>query len=156
MKFETTNTARAYHCVKNIQIRSFFCSKYGKIWTRKNSVFGHFSQSVILRIFQNIFFSGDSSNLHHLTSKASAKKLQLLYRKKKKNSFLKNVTFPKKFSTTLVSAFNLFIFAHRFTFRRCSGEVTEILLFVHVHGSCIIILLNVTSATELFFAISSP
>ena len=32
--------------------------------------FEHFSHSVILRIFRNIFFSGDSSNLPHLTSKA--------------------------------------------------------------------------------------
>ena len=38
--------------MKNVQIRSFFCSvfsriraKYGKIWTRKYSVFGHFSLS---------------------------------------------------------------------------------------------------------------
>ena len=37
------------HCAKSVQIRSFFCSvfsriqsKYGKIWIRKNSVFGHF------------------------------------------------------------------------------------------------------------------
>ena len=40
------------HCVKSVQIRSFFRSafsriqsEYGKIRTRKNSVFGHFSHS---------------------------------------------------------------------------------------------------------------
>ena len=42
-----------YHCVKSVQIRYFFCSvfshirtEYGKIRTRKNTVFGHFSRSV--------------------------------------------------------------------------------------------------------------
>ena len=42
------------HYVKNVQIRSFFWSmfflvhsEYKKIWTRKNSVFGHFSRSEI-------------------------------------------------------------------------------------------------------------
>ena len=40
------------HRVENIRIRNFFWSvfsrihvKYGKIWTRKNSVFGEFSSS---------------------------------------------------------------------------------------------------------------
>ena len=37
-----TNTK---HCVKSVQIRSFFWSECGKIPTRKNSVFGHFSRS---------------------------------------------------------------------------------------------------------------
>ena len=39
----------AFHCVKSVQIRSYFWSvfsfirtEYRKIWTRKNSVFGHF------------------------------------------------------------------------------------------------------------------
>ena len=46
------------HCVKSVQIRSFFWSvygvslciqsEYGKIRTRKKSVFGHFSHSVSL------------------------------------------------------------------------------------------------------------
>ena len=43
------------HCVKSVQIQSFFWSvffcirtEYRKIWTRKNSVFGHFSCSEIL------------------------------------------------------------------------------------------------------------
>ena len=42
-----------YHCVKSVQIRSFFWSvftcirsEYGDLRTRKNSVFGHFSRSV--------------------------------------------------------------------------------------------------------------
>ena len=41
------------HCMKSVQIRSFswsvfsrFRTEYGKIKTRKNSVFGHFSHSV--------------------------------------------------------------------------------------------------------------
>ena len=41
------------HCVKSVQIRSYFCisciwSEYRKIRTRKNSVFGHFSRSEFL------------------------------------------------------------------------------------------------------------
>ena len=43
------------HCVKSVQIRSFFWSvfsliqsKYTKIRTRKNCVFGHFSRSEIV------------------------------------------------------------------------------------------------------------
>ena len=34
------------HCAKSVQIRSIFWSEYRKIWTRKDSVFGHFSHSV--------------------------------------------------------------------------------------------------------------
>ena len=41
-----------HHCVKSVQIRSYFWSvfsctqsEYRKIWTRNNSVFGHFSPS---------------------------------------------------------------------------------------------------------------
>ena len=146
MKFETAHTTRALQCVKNVQIRSFFQSEYGKIRTRKNSVFGHFSHSVILRIFQNIFFSDYSNNVHHLTSKVLAKKLKKLKtyftEKRKKKVFWKTLYFLKKISTTQVSAFNSFIFTHRFTFRRCNGEVTEILLFVHLDGSCMIMLLT--------------
>ena len=44
----------SFHCVKSVQIQSFFCSvlsciqsKYRKIRTRKNSVFRHFSRSVL-------------------------------------------------------------------------------------------------------------
>ena len=33
------------HWVKSVQIRCFFCSECGKIRTRKNSIFGHFSRS---------------------------------------------------------------------------------------------------------------
>ena len=45
------------HCVKTVQIRSFFWSvfciqfKHGKKRTRKNSVFGHFSHSVFISWF---------------------------------------------------------------------------------------------------------
>ena len=35
------------HCIKIARIRSFFWSEYGKIRTRKNSVFGYFLRSVI-------------------------------------------------------------------------------------------------------------
>ena len=31
-----------YHCLKSIQIQSFFWSEYRKIRTRKNLVFGHY------------------------------------------------------------------------------------------------------------------
>ena len=44
------------HCVKSVQIRSYFWSvfsciriEYRKIRTRNNSVFGHFSRSVYLK-----------------------------------------------------------------------------------------------------------
>ena len=39
---------KKFHWAKSVQIRSFFC---GKIRTRKNSVFGHFSHSVWLVCF---------------------------------------------------------------------------------------------------------
>ena len=46
-----------FHCVKNVQIRSFFWSLFSCIWTeyrkirtRKNTVFGHFSRSGILKL----------------------------------------------------------------------------------------------------------
>ena len=34
------------HCMKSVQIQSYFWSEYKKIRTRNNSVFGHFSRSV--------------------------------------------------------------------------------------------------------------
>ena len=37
-----------HHCVKSVQIRSFFWSEYRKIRSRKNSVFAHFSRSASL------------------------------------------------------------------------------------------------------------
>ena len=33
------------HCVKSVQFRRFFWSVFSRIWTSKNSVFGHFSHS---------------------------------------------------------------------------------------------------------------
>ena len=39
------NYADPVHCVKSIQIRSFFWSIFSCIRTRKNSVFAHFSGS---------------------------------------------------------------------------------------------------------------
>ena len=48
---------RENHCGKNVQIQSFFWSAFsriqsecGKIRTRKNSVFGHFSRSECIKI----------------------------------------------------------------------------------------------------------
>ena len=57
-----------FHCVKSVQIRSFFWSvfsrirtDYGEIRTRKNSVFGHFSRSVLQRKYiaesKNVYIS---------------------------------------------------------------------------------------------------
>ena len=52
------------HCVKSVQIRSFFWSvfscirtEYRKIQTRKNSEFGHFSRHNILSTRTNFFLS---------------------------------------------------------------------------------------------------
>ena len=62
----------SYHCVKSVQIRSYFWSltsciltEYLKIRTRNNSVFGHFShsamfisvsnKSIITKILKNVF-----------------------------------------------------------------------------------------------------
>ena len=49
------NYKKKSHCVKSVQIRSFFCSVFSKIWTeygkirtRKNSVLGHFSRNEYL------------------------------------------------------------------------------------------------------------
>ena len=39
--------------VKSVQIRSFFWSEYGKIRTRKKSIFGHFSHCEFLKISTN-------------------------------------------------------------------------------------------------------
>ena len=33
------------HSVKSVQARSFFLAVFSCIWTRKNSVYGHFSRS---------------------------------------------------------------------------------------------------------------
>ena len=60
LNFERTQD----HCAKNVQIRSFFWfvfssiqSKYGKIRTRKNSVFGQFlrSECVLVLYTFNLF-----------------------------------------------------------------------------------------------------
>ena len=40
-----THSTKVMHCVKNVQIRSFTWSEYGKIRTRRNSLFRHFSRS---------------------------------------------------------------------------------------------------------------
>ena len=53
MKKLDCNLYSKKNCVKSVQILSYFCSvfsciqsKYRKIWTRNNSVFGHFSHSM--------------------------------------------------------------------------------------------------------------
>ena len=50
-----------YHCVKGVQIRSYFWSvfsciqsEYRKMRTRNNSVFGHFSRNDIQRYIRNL------------------------------------------------------------------------------------------------------
>ena len=64
--------AKQNHCVKSVQIHSFFCSVFSCIWnehrkirTRKNSAFGHFSRkwtrfwkSTNVVKFQVIYFRG--------------------------------------------------------------------------------------------------
>ena len=45
------------HCVKSVQIRNFFWSVFsecGKIRTRKNSIFGHFSDSGSSKLSYNL------------------------------------------------------------------------------------------------------
>ena len=49
--FQIQKSIKPIHCVKTFQIRSFFLvriqSECWKIRTRKNSLFGHFSRSVV-------------------------------------------------------------------------------------------------------------
>ena len=40
-------TLGCFHCVKSVQIRSFFLSVFSCIRTRKNTVFGHFSRNAL-------------------------------------------------------------------------------------------------------------
>ena len=76
------------HCVKSVQIRSYFWSVFTCIWTeyreirtRNNSVLGHFSRSV-----------GYPINVHNrLFVKNYDKYCRLLSLKKKKNVFSKNM-----------------------------------------------------------------
>ena len=49
-ELNSTSFAIKTHCVKSVQIWSFFWSECVKIRTRKNSVFGQFSRSDILSI----------------------------------------------------------------------------------------------------------
>ena len=68
-----------YHCVKSVQIRSYFWSiqEYSKIRTRNNSVFGHFSRSALF-----------SKCLHK-----SSQILQII------NSDLINVSYPELYKS---------------------------------------------------------
>ena len=73
------------HCVKSVQIRSFFWSvffhiqaKYGKIRTRKNSVFGHFSCGVGVYVSIH-FFSYDYCDLF-LNSKIQYSNIPSIWR----------------------------------------------------------------------------
>ena len=47
LKMVVSNIA-ILHCVKSVQIWSYFWSEYRKIGTRNNSVFGHFSPASFL------------------------------------------------------------------------------------------------------------
>ena len=53
------------HCVKNVQLRSFFWSEYRKIWARKNSifVFGHFS--LCKKIFNSLAILNFHKSIHN-------------------------------------------------------------------------------------------
>ena len=45
------------HCVKCVQMRSYFWAEYRKIRTRNNTVFGHCSRSaIILLLFSDLYF----------------------------------------------------------------------------------------------------
>ena len=44
------------HCKKSVQIQNYFWSKYRKIQTRNNSVFGHFLQCLSLALIISIFY----------------------------------------------------------------------------------------------------
>ena len=68
--FHITALLEALHCVKSVQIRSFFwsafscirteyenSSKYRKIRTRKNSVFGYFSRNVVVHLCMNVLYT---------------------------------------------------------------------------------------------------
>ena len=61
--FEDRNNFVGDHCVKIVQIRSYFWSvfscirtEYRKIRTRNKSVSGHFSRSMPLSTFDKMFF----------------------------------------------------------------------------------------------------
>ena len=54
-KLQTIWRSTSLYCVKSVQIRSFFWPVFFCIRTRKNSVFGHFSRSVIVTPEAQIF-----------------------------------------------------------------------------------------------------
>ena len=45
MRWNINREVDNVHCVKSVQIRSFFRSILSRIWSRKTSVFWHFSRS---------------------------------------------------------------------------------------------------------------
>ena len=45
MLLNIVNNLFKVQCMKSVQIRNYFWSKYSKIRSRKNSVFGHFLRS---------------------------------------------------------------------------------------------------------------
>ena len=94
------------HCVKSVQIRSFFWSafsfiwtEYRKIWTRKNSVFGNFSCSektaklldrlcnFDLKIIYHVLVS--YQKCFHVRSKATLSELLINQNGLSKRKFLK-------------------------------------------------------------------
>ena len=72
-----------HHCVKSVQIRSFFWSEYRKIRTRKNSVSGHFSRSagVLKQISnrKNQHCSGCSTNIFENSNRRKPSKFFTIY-----------------------------------------------------------------------------
>ena len=77
-----------WYWVKSVQIQSFFWYEYRKIWTRKNSVFGHFSRNVnnktsekYERILVTYSWTGNGSLLVHcnLNFQENRKRLRETY-----------------------------------------------------------------------------
>ena len=101
-----------YHCVKSVQIRCFFCSvfshirtEYGKIRTRKNTVFGHFSRSVQidLKLKRNHLRWSPCKSKSCL--KASSNYDQLFIKKTKESKFFKKAILELNFNVILLIIF---------------------------------------------------
>ena len=92
-----------YHCVKSVQIRSYFWSVFSylhlriKMRTRNNSVFGHFSRTVL-----------SHKNTHHRCLTGFTP-LKVVKYHKIKSVCLENNGLQKSFSMFLTINFNVFI-----------------------------------------------
>ena len=60
----------ATHCVKSVEIQSFFWSVFYRIWTRKSPVFGHFLHRDIV--------SHSTQNKHHRLTSATPQNVALI------------------------------------------------------------------------------